>query len=74
MALFTQYEAENCLQPVDTDVIDVLMREVGGDELLQFVTPAYAEQAQGVYDTLKIAKLTFDNVWAVFTKMLPHMS
>ena len=74
MALYSQFDAENFLQPVDTEVINALMVEIGGDEILQFVTPAYAEQAQGIYDDLQVGELTFQNVWGVFSKMLPRMS
>lgn len=74
MALYSTYGAENCLQPVDTATIDELMAQVGGEELLQFVTPAYAKKAQDIYNELQIGKLTFENVWAIFSKMLPLMS
>jgi hypothetical protein len=70
----TSFGAEWCLQPVDTEVIDALIAEIGGDDILQFVTPAYANQAQGVYDDLRIGELTFQNVWNVFSRMLPQMS
>jgi hypothetical protein len=73
MALYSQFDAENCLQPVDTKVIDALIAEIGGDDILQFVTPAYAKQAQGIYDDLQVGELTFQNVWVVFSKMLPLM-
>lgn len=72
MALYSQYGGENCLQPVDTKVIDVLIAELG-DDVLQFVTPAYAKRAQSVYDSLHIGELTLHNVWTVFSKMLSHM-
>jgi hypothetical protein len=73
MALYSQFDAENCLQPVDTKIIDALMAEIGSDNVLQFVTPAYAKQAQEIYDDLQFGKLTFQNVWGVFYKMLPCM-
>ncbi|KAF8813244.1 hypothetical protein BYT27DRAFT_6380054 [Phlegmacium glaucopus] len=73
MTLYSQFGAKNCLQPVDTDIIDALIMEIGSDDVLQFVTPAYAEQAQGIYDDLQIGELMFQNVWSIFTKMLPCM-
>jgi hypothetical protein len=73
MALYSQYGGENCLQPVDTKIIDALIAEIGGDEILEFVTPAFAKQAQGIYDVLQVGELTFQNVWLVFSKMLPLM-
>lgn len=72
MAMPQKYGGENCLLPVDTDVIDKLMEEIGEDAV-QFVTPEYAEQAQAVYDTLQLGQLSFHNVWLVFLAMLPLM-
>ena len=72
MTLYSRYGGENCLQMVDTKVIDVLIAELG-DDVLYFVTPAYAERAQSVYDNLHISKLTLQNVWVVFSKMLSRM-
>lgn len=72
MVLYSQFDAENCLQKVDTNIIDALIAEIG-DDVLQFVTPAFAKQAQGIYDDLQIGELTFQNVWGVFSKMLPCM-
>jgi hypothetical protein len=71
MAMPSKYGGENMLQPVDMDVIDKLIEEIG-EEVLQFVTPGYAERAEEVYDTLHLGKLSFDNVWLVFTAMLPY--
>jgi hypothetical protein len=74
MALYSQFDAENCLQTVDTKIIDALIAEIGGDDVLQFVTPEYAKQAQQIYDELQVGELTFQNVWVIFSKMLPRMS
>ncbi|GLB37945.1 hypothetical protein LshimejAT787_0409960 [Lyophyllum shimeji] len=72
LTLYAQYGAQNCLQRVDTRVVDALMANFDGEVLL-FVTPEYAERAQRVYETLGIKMLTFQNVWLVFSKMLPLM-
>ncbi|KAH9997198.1 hypothetical protein BJV77DRAFT_1059059 [Russula vinacea] len=72
MMLYSRYGGENCLQTVDTKVIDVLIAELD-DDVLHFVTPAYAERAQSVYDNLHIGELTLQNVWVVFSKMLSRM-
>jgi hypothetical protein len=64
---------ENCLQKVDVEVIRGLMRDIGGEELIQFVTPEYAQHAQSIYDMLNVTKLGFDNVWLVYSAMLPQM-
>ena len=73
MTLHSQFGGENCLQPMDTKIIDALIKEIGGDEILHFVTPAYAQQAQAIYNNLQIDELTFQNVWIIFSRMLPHM-
>ncbi|KAF8996127.1 hypothetical protein BDQ17DRAFT_1364760 [Cyathus striatus] len=63
----SMYGGENCLKPVDVDIIDSLM-EVIGDETLQFVTPEYAEHAKEIFDGLNV-ELTFHNIWSVFQAM-----
>lgn len=72
-SLCAKYGGENCLQEVDVGVVHGLMTDLGGEELIEFVTPAYAHSAEEVYSTLHVAKLTFDNVWLVYSAMLPHM-
>lgn len=49
------------------------MEEIGGEALIQFVSPEYAAQAQAVYNDLHISSLTYENVWFIFQSMLPHM-
>jgi hypothetical protein len=49
------------------------MNDIGGEELVQFVMPEYAACAQGIFDTLNIQRLGFENVWLVYSAMLPHM-
>jgi hypothetical protein len=61
----------DCLLPVDVQVIREMKEALGGDSLLEFVSAEFANRAQVAYDTLNISKLTFQNVWAVFTQMLP---
>ena len=61
MTLYEEFGAENCLQPVDTTIIDALMAEIG-DDVLQFVPPEYAGQAQQVFNDLHVGELTFQNV------------
>jgi hypothetical protein len=73
-ALHTEYGAEDCLQPVDTEVVQGLMDAIGGEDLIRFVTVEYAARAQEAFDSLCVPKLTFQNVWEVFTAMLPHLS
>ena len=72
-ALCGKFGGKDCLQLVDVDTVRGLMRDIGGESLIQFVTPEYAEQAQAVFNGLNVGKLAFDNVWLVYTAMLPHM-
>lgn len=72
-ALPQKYGGQNCLQTVDVQMIRGLMEDIGGEELLQFVSPEYAVRAQEVYDHLNIEKLSFDNIWFVFSAMLSNM-
>lgn len=73
-ALHAEYDAEDCLQPVDPDIVQGLMDAIGGEDLIRFVTVEYADRAQAVFDSLHVPKLTFQNVWEVFSAMLPHLS
>jgi len=72
-ALPEEYSGEDCLQPVDRQVVHELMEKLGGEQLLYFVTREYAEEAQAVFDTLHINDLSLQNVWHVFRAMLPLM-
>jgi len=49
------------------------MEDLGGEELIQFVSPEYATHAEEVFNSLGVEELTTANVWNVFTAMLPHM-
>jgi hypothetical protein len=50
------------------------MEEFGGKDLIRFVPAEYAENAQSIYDALGIKDLTLQNVWHIFTAMLPLIS
>lgn len=73
MSLHEDYDAENCLQPVDRDVVKNLMEEIGGEDLIRFVGSEYSVAAQSIFDNLGFTVLTFENVWQVFAAMLPLM-
>ncbi|KAJ3762218.1 hypothetical protein EV360DRAFT_36154 [Lentinula raphanica] len=71
---FTLHEdwgGKNFLMPVDTSVIRSIREAMGGDSILNFVNENFAARAQEKYDTLNITKLTMENVWNVFSAMLP---
>lgn len=59
----------NCLLPVDLDVIRELKVAMGGDSVLDFVTPEFSERAKAAYDSLNILSLTVENVWEIFRRL-----
>ena len=61
----------NCLLPVDVAVVEQMKADMGGDALIAFSTPEFTAWAEEVYDSLGIQELTKDNVWDIFTAMLP---
>ena len=63
----------DCLLPIEVGPIRELKKAMGGEEILQFVSSDYAERADAAYNGLGIAKLTFDNVWAVFKDLFHEM-
>lgn len=73
-SLYTNYGAQSCLQPVDPDIVQNLMDEIGGENVIRFVPVAYAARAQEVFNSLNMPKITFENVWEIFQKMLPYVS
>ena len=73
ISLCTEYGGENCLQPIDVDVVQQLMDGVGNDAI-QFVPVEYANRAQEVFASLGVARLSFQNIWQVFSRMIPHLS
>jgi hypothetical protein len=64
------WEGIDCLQQVDVEAIRALKEELGGSELLDFVTPDYAAEAEAVYERIGSPHLTNENVWYVFKQML----
>ncbi|GJJ06685.1 hypothetical protein Clacol_000880 [Clathrus columnatus] len=71
LSLYKEYNAEWMLQHVDRNVVQDLMEELGGADLVHFVSVGYAERAEVVYSGLGISKLSFHNVWEIFRAMLP---
>ena len=62
------YNAIDCLQQVDVDVIQEIMDAIGGEDLIRFVSTDYAARAQQVFDLLRLPPVTLHNVWEVFQK------
>lgn len=62
----------NCLLRVDDfSIIKILKEKLGSEELVSFSTPEFLVHAQEAYDFLAIIDLTFKNIWAIFTAILP---
>jgi len=75
MALHMLYS--NCstsISLVDITVIHELKEMVGGESLLQFVTPEYMAQAEAVYHGIGVQELSINNIWFVFEQMLCSLS
>ena len=72
-ALYEQYGGEDCLQLIDRDFVKSLMEDIGGEELIRFVSVEYAARAQAAFGTLGFPTLTFQNVWLAFSAMMPIM-
>lgn len=74
LTLYEKYGGKNGLLPVDRNIIEKLMEDIGGEELIRFVSVEYAAKANGVLEEkLGAPKLTMSNVWDIFQAMLPHM-
>ena len=61
------------LIPVDRDVIRELKHQLGGESILDFVKPEFAELALGVYEMLGSPPVSSASVWHVFSHMLPSI-
>ncbi len=59
------------LLPIPLDIVHEMKTQLGGDSILEFVIADYADRCQAAFDLLAIVELTFENVWDVFTAMLP---
>jgi hypothetical protein len=69
--LYESFGGEDCLQPVNVEIVHGLMEELGGEDLILFVSRDYSVKAQLIFDTLGIHDLNLQNVWHVFSAMLP---
>jgi hypothetical protein len=67
-----EWGGRNCLLPItNMSVIHQMKEELGGPEIIAFCTPEFALQAQAACNALAIVDLTMDNVWVIFSAMLP---
>ena len=71
-SLHENYGLTDCLLRIpDMSIIHKLKEEMGGDSLLDFVSPEFSERAECAYKSLSISELTFENVWDIFQALLP---
>ncbi|KAF9073367.1 hypothetical protein BDP27DRAFT_1445014 [Rhodocollybia butyracea] len=49
-SLYEKYGGKNGLVPVDSQVIEKLMEEIGGEDLIRFVSVEYAAKARGILE------------------------
>jgi hypothetical protein len=54
-------------------VIWEIKQAMGGDAILDFVSPEYAAKATKVYNDVGAPLLTMKTAWDVFSALLPHM-
>ncbi|KIJ29102.1 hypothetical protein M422DRAFT_269523 [Sphaerobolus stellatus SS14] len=75
-ALYEQYGGMDCLQKFTQDMlgqISELKEHIGGEELLQFVTPGFANICEVRLKSLKIPEMDFTlvNAWDIFNDLFP---
>ena len=68
--LYQTWGGQNCLLPVDVNVIREMKEFMGGDGLLSFVPLTFAEHAEEAYIALNI-DVTMSNVWLIFNQLIP---
>jgi len=52
-------------------LIAQMMEDLGGEELLEFVPPQFAERCEEALESLGVTEVTFQNIWDVFQALLP---
>lgn len=70
-----QWGGENCLIPVDRNLVELVMEQMGGEEVIRFVSIEFATHAeQALADVgLGVDGITFQNVWQVYLALIPRM-
>jgi hypothetical protein len=67
-----RWGGRQCLIPVDPALITRIRDDIGDAQLLEFVTPEFAHQAEEVFANIPHTPVvTRANVWHVFQAMLP---
>lgn len=65
------YGLKDQLISVDRDLVQELKLLLGGDALLDFVKPEFADLAHRIYEVVGSPRVSSCNVWTVFGSMLP---
>lgn len=68
------YGLKDQLIPVDCNLIRELKLQLGGDSLLNFVPPEFAELAFTAYEKLGSPAVSIHNAWEVFVQIVPHVT
>lgn len=58
---------------MDTRLVAEMMSELGGQDLLRFVSRGYELMARMVMEQVGIRELTLENAWDAFPAMMPYM-
>lgn len=68
-----EWGGRECLLSVDVPLVKEIMREMGGDELLEFNTPEFRVRAEAAFRTLNVPDhdVRPKNAWDIFTAMMP---
>ncbi|TCD69267.1 hypothetical protein EIP91_008202 [Steccherinum ochraceum] len=71
LALHADHGGINCLQAIDGEIVGHLIEDIGGEEIVRFVSKTFERRAAAVLEALGIREVTMANVWDVFSQMLP---
>lgn len=59
----SKFGGKDCLIPISVDLIDGMIQELGGEELLQFVSREWSDFCASIYENdLGAPAITFQNV------------
>lgn len=71
-----KYNGVDCLQPVDTDLVDAILADMQPEKeaLTDWGIPEeFDRRAQEIFDTLPVREVTMQTVWITFSAMLQHL-
>ena len=71
-----QFGGRDCLTPVNWEVVEEILSEMEAERKFckdWGVPDEFAAKADGLLGKMCIMEITLDNVWIVFSALLPHM-